>query len=138
MSGRTLRTRLPGEGKSCGRRERDDGMVRRIEQDRCISCMQCIAACPWLPKRLQWYPVHRKAQKCDLCVDTLYLKEKGGAGGTQACAQVCPVSAIDVIAKMPDQKSHTSYEANLRGKGWVRPDRWISEWFRKSHPVLGR
>ena len=96
----------------------ENGMVRRINQDRCIGCMRCIVACPFVPRRLQWDPLHRKTQKCDLCVDTPYLKEKGGPGGTQACVKVCPVGAIAFIAEMPDQKSLASYETNLRGKGW--------------------
>lgn len=97
-----------------------NGKVRRVDPDRCIGCMQCIAACPWIPKRLQWDPVHRKAQKCDLCADTPYLKEKGGPGGTQACVKVCPVGAIAFIKKMPEQKSLHSYETNLRGAGWEK------------------
>jgi protein NrfC len=80
--------------------------------------MQCIAACPWLPKRLQWNPQENMAQKCDLCADTPYLNEKGGPGGTQSCVKVCPAQAIAFVEKMPDQKSKTSYNVNLRGKGW--------------------
>ncbi|MBW2328107.1 MAG: 4Fe-4S dicluster domain-containing protein [Deltaproteobacteria bacterium] len=98
----------------------EHGMVRRIDADRCIGCMQCIAACPYIPKRLQWDPVHRKAQKCDLCVDTPFLKDKGGPGNTQACVKVCPVGAIAFVAKMPDQEAPHGYEVNLRGKGWEK------------------
>ena len=95
-----------------------NGMVRRIDPDRCIGCMRCLIACPYLPRRLQWDPVHRKSQKCDLCVDTPYLKEKGGPGGFQACVNVCPVHAIAFVPKMPDQESPSGYYTNLRGKGW--------------------
>lgn len=110
----------------------ENGMVRRIDPDRCIGCMQCIAACPYLPKRLQWDPVHRKVQKCDLCVDTPYLKEKGGPGNTQACVKVCPVGAIAFIDKMPDQKSPHGYEVNLRGKGWEKTGGSREDLHRKS------
>lgn len=96
----------------------ENGMVRRVNRDLCIGCMRCIISCPYVPRRLQWDPEHRKAQKCDLCVDTPYLKEKGGPGGFQACVNVCPVSAIAFIPKMPDQESPSSYYTNLRGKGW--------------------
>lgn len=96
----------------------EHGMVRRVNPDLCIGCMRCLVACPYLPRRLQWDPVHRKSQKCDLCVDTPYLKEKGGPGGFQACVNVCPVGAIAFIAKMPEQESPSSYTTNLRGKGW--------------------
>jgi protein NrfC len=95
-----------------------NGHVRRIIQSKCIGCMRCIVACPYTPRRLQWHPLHRKSQKCDLCVETPYLNEKGGPGGTQACVKVCPVGAITFIEKMPDQRSPVSYETNLRGKGW--------------------
>ena len=48
----------------------------------CRQCKDapCVAACPYVPKRLQWDPVHRKTQNCDLCVDTPFLNEKGGTG----------------------------------------------------------
>jgi protein NrfC len=98
--------------------DREHGNVRTIDPARCIGCMQCIAACPWLPKRLQWNPQENMAQKCDLCADTPYLKEKGGPGGTQSCVKVCPAHAIAFVEKMPNQKSKTSYNVNLRGKGW--------------------
>jgi len=94
------------------------GNVRDIDPERCIGCMQCIAACPWLPKRLQWNAAERKSQKCDLCVNTPYLKAKGGPGGVQSCVKVCPVGAIAFVDKMPDQKSKSSYNVNLRGKAW--------------------
>ena len=94
------------------------GDVRMIDPDRCIGCTQCIDACPWLPKRLQYNPETKKVQKCDLCANTPYLKDKGGPGGTQSCVKVCPVGAIAFIDKMPDQKSRTSYNVNLRDAAW--------------------
>ncbi len=94
------------------------GNVRTIDPQRCIGCLQCIAACPWIPKRLQWDSDKGHSQKCDLCADAPYLKEKGGPGGTQSCVKVCPVGAIAFVDKMPDQKSKSSYNVNLRGKAW--------------------
>ena len=61
------------------------GNVRTIDPDKCIGCTQCIDACPWLPKRLQFDPESKKVQKCDLCANTPYLKEKGGPG---VCSRV--------------------------------------------------
>lgn len=92
--------------------------VRRIDPQRCIGCFQCIDACPYTPKRLQWNHLSRQAQKCDLCSNARYLGEPGGPGGTQACVKVCPVDAISFTETMPDQRSEESYHVNLRGKGW--------------------
>ena len=94
------------------------GNVRTIDPDRCIGCTQCIDACPWLPKRLQFNPETKKVQKCDLCANTPYLGEKGGPGGTQSCVKVCPTGAIAFVEKMPKQNDPTSYNVNLRGEGW--------------------
>lgn len=94
------------------------GNVRTIDPDRCIGCTQCIDACPWLPKRLQFNPKTKKVQKCDLCANTPYLKEKGGPGGTQSCVKVCPTNAIAFVDKMPKQNDPYAYNVNLRGDGW--------------------
>jgi len=94
------------------------GNVRTIDPDKCIGCTQCIDACPWLPKRLQWNPETKKVQKCDLCANTPYLRDKGGPGGTQSCVKVCPVGAIAYIDKIPDQNDPTAYNVNLRDKAW--------------------
>lgn len=94
--------------------------VRIIDPHRCIGCRQCIEACPYTPKRLQWDPMTRKAQKCDLCRDTPYLGEKGGPGGTQACVKSCPVGAFKFSREMPDQKREDSYQENLRGPAWAK------------------
>lgn len=95
------------------------GQVRTIDLRRCIGCQQCIEACPYTPKRVQWDPTTRKAQKCDLCVDTPFLGEKGGPGGTQACVKVCPVNCISFTTTMPDQTIEDAYQVNLRGPGWA-------------------
>jgi protein NrfC len=97
-----------------------NGNVRRVDPDKCIGCKLCIARCPYTPVRLQWDKKRRKSQKCDLCVDTPYLDEKGGPGGVQACVRACPVGAIAFTRNMPDQSSPDSYEVNLRGPVWKR------------------
>ena len=96
------------------------GNARMVDSEKCIGCKLCLARCPYTPARLQWNAPAHKSQKCDLCADTPYLGEKGGPGGTQTCVKVCPMNAIAFTAKMPDQSSETSYEANLRGKSWRR------------------
>jgi protein NrfC len=96
------------------------GFVRRIDPDICIGCKLCIQACPFTPVRAQWDVDHRKSQKCDLCVDTPYLDEKGGPGHVQACVRACPVGAIAFTREMPDQTSADSYDVNLRDAVWKR------------------
>jgi protein NrfC len=96
------------------------GNVRMIDQKLCIGCEACIDACPYQPARVQWNFAIRKSQKCDLCVDTPYLGEKGGPGGAQTCAKVCPVNAISFTRVMPDQSKEDSYFVNLRGPAWAK------------------
>jgi len=96
------------------------GNVRMIDPALCIGCKMCLTRCPYTPSRIQWNPYLQKSQKCDLCVDTPYLDEKGGPGGTQACVKVCPVNAISFTTKMPDQGSDESYNVNLRGRAWSK------------------
>lgn len=94
------------------------GFVRRIDPELCIGCKLCITSCPYTPVRLQWDKEHRKSQKCDLCVDTPFLDEKGGPGGVQACVRACPVGAIAFTREMPDQARKDSYDVNLRDAVW--------------------
>jgi protein NrfC len=96
------------------------GNVRMIDQELCIGCQSCIAACPYTPVRVQWDHVKGKSQKCDLCADTPFLGEKGGPGGVQTCVRVCPENAIAFTRTMPDQGTETSYFVNLRGPAWRR------------------
>ena len=100
------------------RADPEHGHVRRVDPELCIGCKLCIARCPYTPVRLQWDHKRRKSQKCDLCVDTPFLDEKGGPGGVQACVRACPVGAIAFTRTMPDQSSADSYEVNLRGPVW--------------------
>jgi protein NrfC len=94
------------------------GHVRMIDREKCIGCKSCIAACPYVPRRLQWDAAARKAQKCDLCADTPYLGSKGGPGGLQTCVRVCPMNAIAFTKVMPDQQAPDGYDVNLRGRTW--------------------
>jgi Fe-S-cluster-containing dehydrogenase component len=99
----------------------EHGNVRRVDPKLCIGCRMCIASCPYTPARLQWNRDERHSQKCDLCVDTPYLGEKGGPGGAQACVKVCPVDAIAFTREMPPQTGDdAAYSVNLRGWVWKR------------------
>ena len=98
----------------------EKGYVRMIDQNLCIGCKMCLTRCPFTPVRIQWNVALQKSQKCDLCVDTPYMEETGGPGGTQACVRVCPVNAIRFTTKMPDQTTEDSYNVNLRGATWAK------------------
>lgn len=97
-----------------------EGYVRMIDQKLCIGCKMCLTRCPYIPSRIQWDVELQKSQKCDLCVNTPYLDEKGGPGGTQTCVKVCPVNAISFTTKMPDQGIEESYDVNLRDSVWAK------------------
>lgn len=96
------------------------GNVRMIDPALCIGCKMCLTRCPYTPSRIQWNNELQQSQKCDLCVNTSYMEEKGGPGGTQACVKVCPVNAIAFTTKMPDQGSDESYNVNLRDHVWSK------------------
>lgn len=94
------------------------GNVRRVCKTKCIGCMACIEACPYKPSRAVWNFQENRAQKCDLCVDAQFWKEKGGPDGKQVCVEVCPVSAIKFTKEIPTQKGDKGYKVNLRGSAW--------------------
>lgn len=100
------------------------GNIRMVDQERCIGCGSCVAACPYTPSR----PIltdedgdgSKKSRKCDLCADTPYHWDSatgGGPGGKQACVEVCPMSAIRFTAQIPAQND-AGYYVNLRGSTW--------------------
>ena len=61
------------------------GVVSVVE-DRCTGCGECVIACPY--GAMGYDRVDHHAVKCDLCTD------RRAAGGTPACASVCPGYAI--------------------------------------------
>lgn len=106
----------------------DFGFVREIDPDKCIGCMQCIEACPYTPKRVQWNPETRTAQKCDLCVRTPFMDEEGGPNGVRACERVCPVAAIAFVNELPAAgASDDEYVINLRGDGWAMSGKTVED-----------
>ena len=58
-----------------------NGNVRIVDERRCIGCMRCVQVCPFVPSRVQWNFETKRAQKCDLCSETPFWNEEGGAGG---------------------------------------------------------
>jgi protein NrfC len=94
------------------------GNVRIVDKEKCIGCMSCVKACPYAPSRAIWDFREDHAQKCDLCINAPFWKEKGGPDGKQACIEVCPVAAIKFTKDIPEQKGEKGYKVNLRGKAW--------------------
>jgi Fe-S-cluster-containing dehydrogenase component len=92
--------------------------VRVVSKDKCVGCERCIQACPFTPSRVQWNYEDHFAQKCDLCLDTPFMEEEGGPGGTQICIAVCPMKAIVYTAEAPTQ-SDAGYDVNLRNHHWA-------------------
>ncbi len=91
-----------------------NGNTRVIDQSKCIGCQTCLRMCPHPPHRTVWNSETGKAAKCDLCADAPYLGEQGGPEGKQACVMACPMGALAVVTKVPDQTDDVGYEVNLR------------------------
>jgi anaerobic dimethyl sulfoxide reductase subunit B (iron-sulfur subunit) len=63
----------------------DDGIVH-VDQEKCISCRSCSAACPY--DAPQYGGIGKKMSKCDMCAD---LRT---AGENPACVDACPLRAL--------------------------------------------
>jgi protein NrfC len=96
------------------------GNIRIVNQEKCTGCQSCVEACPYEPSRVVWNFEKGLAQKCDLCVDAPFWKERGGPSGKQACVEVCPLGAIKFTDKTPLQKGDQGYLTNLRGEKWQK------------------
>ncbi len=96
------------------------GNVRLVDKEKCISCMDCLEACPFVPARALYNFESGYAQKCDLCADTPFWNEAGGPGGKQVCVEVCPVTAIQFTEKAPIQEGDKGYNVNLRNNNWEK------------------
>jgi protein NrfC len=96
----------------------EHGNIRTVDRDRCISCMACVEACPYTPKRVVYNFEDEHAQKCDLCADAPYWQQSGGVGGRQACVEVCPVRALKYSEQVPEQEGDEGYVVNLRNRSW--------------------
>lgn len=59
-------------------------------KDACIGCRYCQIACAFNIPKFQWDKAIPQIVKCDLCKNTNLVKK-----GVTACAEVCPVGAIN-------------------------------------------
>ena len=91
-----------------------NGNIRVIDGSKCDGCKLCIDACPFVPQRIISNPETGKVIKCDLCLDTPYWDETGGADGKQICVEICPQEAIKFTREVPNQRGDAGYDVNLR------------------------
>ncbi len=92
----------------------ENGNIRMIDSKKCIGCEMCIKSCPHIPHRTIWNSAIKKSTKCDMCVDTPYYNKKGGVGGTQACVEACPASALKIVNELPSQADISGYDRDLQ------------------------
>ena len=72
------------------RRNETTGAVE-LNQEKCVKCMACVAACPFGCAVLD--SAHSQVVKCDLC------------GGDPACARFCPTKALEYAPVVQNQKA---------------------------------
>lgn len=111
--------------------------VRRIDPTKCIGCKACLAACPFVPKNLQFHPTTDTAggavvasgtvhlnenvmQKCDLCANAPFWNRESGPGvaNGQACVAVCPAQAIKYVEDVSAGYDVDFYSALPNSRGW--------------------
>jgi len=57
------------------------------EEDRCMGCRYCMAACPFGVPKYEWNKLLPRIRKCTMCADRV------AAGQPTACAEACPTGA---------------------------------------------
>lgn len=57
------------------------------EEDRCMGCRYCMAACPFGVPKYEWDKLLPRIRKCTMCADRV------AAGQPTACAEACPTGA---------------------------------------------
>ncbi|MBM4462700.1 MAG: 4Fe-4S dicluster domain-containing protein [Chloroflexi bacterium] len=96
----------------------EHGNIRVVDESLCDGCKLCIEACPYPPSRVIWNQERHVAVKCDLCAGAQYRLEVGGPHGKQACVEACPMRAIRLVHKVPNQRGDDGYNVNLRNEHW--------------------
>ena len=106
-----------------------------IDQKKCQGCLTCMLACSLVHEgkenlslsRIQVvqnsfekYPKDidtQAVESCDLCLETPFWDEQGGADGKQACVEACPLGAVRFCTEFTENGLK---EVNFRGEGWKK------------------
>ena len=62
----------------------------------------------------------RYVESCDLCAETPFWDEQGGADGKQACVEACPLGAVRLSTGISENLQNAECEVNFRGEGWKK------------------
>lgn len=76
--------------------DKDTGIVA-VNEDRCVGCQYCIAACPYQIRFIN--PVTKVADKCDFCQQSQLSR-----GLQPACVLACPTEAL-IFGNLKDSNS---------------------------------
>ena len=109
-----------------------------IDKKKCQGCMTCMLVCSLvhegkenlslsriqvIQSSFEKYPHDietRQVESCDLCLDTPFWNEQGGAEGKQACVEACPLGAVRFSTEISTNLESGEREVNFRGKGWKK------------------
>jgi len=88
-----------------------------VNQEKCIGCKECIAACPFdIPR---WNRATDRITKCDLCLTRLQ------ADLTPACVKACPTGALTFGEKSAMIKAAYKRAEELGEKATVYGDKFV-------------
>lgn len=88
-----------------------------LNQEKCIGCKECIAACPFdIPR---WNRATDRIYKCDLCLSRIQ------ADLMPACVKACPTGALTFGEKKTMIKAAYKRAAELGGNASVYGDKFV-------------
>ncbi len=97
------------------------------DDEKCIGCRYCMAACPYGVPKYQWSKAFPLIQKCDFCAD------RQAKGEQPACSEACPTGALQFsnrkallnLAETRIQKSPDRYVNYVYGKDEAGGTNWL-------------